>query len=37
MTIESFAAGRLLNSLRLLGGLIVATLVPLLLDRRLRR
>jgi hypothetical protein len=37
MTIASLAADRLLYSLRLVAALIVATAVPFLLDRRLRR
>jgi hypothetical protein len=37
MTFTSLAADRLFYSLRLLGALIVATVVPVLIDRRLRR
>ena len=37
MTIASLAADRFLYSLRLVGALIVATLITVLIDRRLRR
>jgi hypothetical protein len=37
MTIASLAADRWFYSLRLVGALVVATLVTLLIDRRLRR
>jgi hypothetical protein len=37
MTIASFAADRFLYSLRLVAALIAATVIPLLIDRRLRR
>ena len=37
MTIASLAADRLFYSLRLIGALILATLVTLFIDRRLRR
>jgi hypothetical protein len=37
MTIASFAADRIVYSLRLVGALIAATLITVLIDRRLRR
>jgi hypothetical protein len=37
MTLALLAADRFFYAVRLVGALVVATLVPLLIDRRLRR
>jgi hypothetical protein len=37
MTIASFAADRFFYAFRLIGAMVVATLITLFIDRRLRR